>query len=150
MSGAVQSAVDTVKAAITAVKGADLLADGGDARVLTAAAAAAAGAAALVVIAKGGIYLFQGKGQSFWGRFGFLDRYARHGAAPRPPRAPRAGGGHGRRSESPPSRRRGSRPVLLLRPPLSLLGRERVLLRLRTRFASWRPKLVPTSAQRPD
>ena len=74
MSGQMQGAVDAVKGTIAAVKSGGALEVGGDARLLTAAAAAAAGAAALVVIAKGSIYLFKGKDQSFWGRFGFLDK----------------------------------------------------------------------------
>ena len=74
MSGPMQGAVDAVKGTIAAVKSGGALEVGGDARLLTAAAAAAAGAAALVVIAKGSIYLFKGKDQSFWGRFGFLDK----------------------------------------------------------------------------
>lgn len=44
-------------------------------RLAAAAATAAAATAAVYVVARSASYILGSKGQSFWGRFGFLDKY---------------------------------------------------------------------------
>ena len=62
----VREYMTTISTVVTDVRGG---------RLAAAAATAAAATAAVYVVAKSGSYLLGSKGGSFWGRFGFLDKY---------------------------------------------------------------------------
>ena len=62
----VREYMTTISTVVTDVRGG---------RLAAAAVTAAAATAAVYVVAKSGSYLLGSKGGSFWGRFGFLDKY---------------------------------------------------------------------------